>query len=189
MKYEKVAPGYTYHIYNQGNNGNSIFFEARNYGYFLELLKKYILPITQIYAYCLLTNHFHLLLRINDDVDDVKCAQSFSNFFNAYAKAINKSQERTGSLFKRKFARIRVENELYLKRLVLYIHTNAQHHGIVTEFQNYPHSSYHAYLSSKQTNISKDFVLGLFDDLNNFVFLHKVKSAILDEDFDELMLE
>ena len=49
MKIEKVEPGGYYHIYNRGNNGGHIFFEEDNYYYFLSLVKKYLLPISDIY--------------------------------------------------------------------------------------------------------------------------------------------
>jgi len=56
--------GEYYHIYNRGNNREDVFFEERNYRHFLSLYAKYILPNADTYAYCLLRNHFHLLVRI-----------------------------------------------------------------------------------------------------------------------------
>lgn len=53
-----LFPGHYYHIYNRGNNGEDIFLEARNYDYFLNLYQKYISPIAETFAYCLLKNHF-----------------------------------------------------------------------------------------------------------------------------------
>ncbi|MBN1976347.1 MAG: hypothetical protein JW918_03000, partial [Anaerolineae bacterium] len=58
--------GQYYHIYNRGNNGENIFIEERNYSYFLGLYAKYIEPIADTFAYVLLRNHFHLLVRIKD---------------------------------------------------------------------------------------------------------------------------
>lgn len=189
MKYETLEPGHYYHIYNQGNNKENIFFENKNYSYFLGLLKKYVLSISKIYAYFLLPNHFHLLIRVNDDTEHVKCSQVFSNFFNAYAKAINKSQSRSGSLFKRKFSRIRIEHEDYLMKLILYIHTNAQHHGITERFEDYPHSSYRAYFSKKATNISKHYILNLFENEENFKYAHYAKSQQIIDQLEQYTLE
>lgn len=56
--------GQYYHIYNRGNNQENLFREERNYRYFLKLYASYIEPIADTYAYCLLRNHFHLLVRI-----------------------------------------------------------------------------------------------------------------------------
>ena len=56
--------GKYYHIYNRGNNRENIFFEDRNYHYFLKLYAKHVEPVADTYAYCLLYNHFHFLVRI-----------------------------------------------------------------------------------------------------------------------------
>ena len=69
MKTIPLENGNYYHVYNRGNNSEDLFRENTNYLYFLELLKKYLLPVVDIYAYCLMSNHFHLLIRIKDDHD------------------------------------------------------------------------------------------------------------------------
>lgn len=53
-----------YHIYNRGNNGENLFIEERNYRYFLRRYGRHIHPVVETYAYCLLRNHFHLLIRV-----------------------------------------------------------------------------------------------------------------------------
>ncbi len=71
MKYT-TAPlqqGVYYHIYNRGNNRQDIFLETRNYAYFLKLYATYIAPIADTYAYCLLKNHFHLMVRIRSEAE------------------------------------------------------------------------------------------------------------------------
>jgi putative transposase len=59
-----LQPGLYYHVFNRGNNGEDLFREERNYSFFLKLYGKYITPVADTYAYCLLRNHFHVLLRI-----------------------------------------------------------------------------------------------------------------------------
>ena len=66
MEIDEIEEGYFYHIYNRGNNSEKIFFSEENYAYFLKLLTKYIFPVADIYAYCLLNNHFHILVRIKE---------------------------------------------------------------------------------------------------------------------------
>ncbi len=58
-----------YHIFNRGNNRETIFREQRNYYYFLKLYEKYIPLVADTFAYCLLPNHFHFLVRIKDEQD------------------------------------------------------------------------------------------------------------------------
>jgi len=62
MKIEPIEHGKYYHIYNRGINGTKLFNENENYRYFLRLYEKYIEPITETYAWCLMGNHFHLLV-------------------------------------------------------------------------------------------------------------------------------
>jgi len=169
--------GQFYHIYNRGNNRENIFIEERNYDYFLKMIKKYVLPIADVYAYCLLKNHFHFLIRIKDRDElpekyKVKIHLPFSDFFNAYAKSINKAYNRTGSLFQEHLQRNRVSDEKYLIQLIVYIHLNPLKHKFADNFETYRHSSYRAYLSNNETNIEREFIFGLFGGLGNFRFYH-----------------
>jgi len=59
--------GNFYHIYNRGNNRENIFFEENNYYYFLEKYDKYLTNYLETFAYCLLPNHFHLLVRVKEN--------------------------------------------------------------------------------------------------------------------------
>ncbi len=59
-----LQPGGYYHIYNRGNNREDLFREERNYRYFLQLYVYHVYPIADTFAYCLMRNHFHLLVRI-----------------------------------------------------------------------------------------------------------------------------
>ena len=166
-----------YHIYNRGNNGEKLFFEERNYPYFLKLYAHHILPVADTYAYCLLRNHFHALVRIRTEeeqaVQTKVPSQQFGNLFNAYAKAINKAYDRTGSLFEHPFGRVPVTSESYLVHLVTYIHQNPQKHGFVTDFRTWPHSSYHAVLSQQATHLERDEVLAWFQGPAAFEEAHR----------------
>lgn len=131
-----LSTGEIYHIFNRGNNRETIFRETRNYPFFLQLYTKHISPIADTYAYCLLPNHFHLLVYLNteDELDSkhkmknnirsqrtVKSpSQSFGNPFNAYTKAINKTYARTGSLFENPFHRRLVKTTSDLLGIVRY---------------------------------------------------------------------
>ncbi len=194
MKQEVLECGMVYHIYNRGNNKEDIFIEEKNYGFFLSLMKKYLLPIADIYAYCLMKNHFHLLARIKDtqDIDNKykeKPYLAFSHLFNAYTKSINKEYNRTGSLFQDRMKRKKIQNEEYLIKTIAYIHLNPIKHEF-SESLDYPHSSYNSILSDKPTSLKRAFVLGKFDDRNNFEYWHSKKmleqlvlQSIVEDDF------
>ena len=69
-KAEPLLYGQYYHVYNRGNNGETLFCEERNYPYFLKLYAQHIEPVAEAYAYCLMPNHFHFLVRIKDKDED-----------------------------------------------------------------------------------------------------------------------
>lgn len=185
MKQDIFESGAIYHIFNRGNNKENIFIEEKNYYYFLQQLKKYILPIADVYAYCLLKNHFHLLLRIKDEKylpEKVKnkLHQPFSNLFNSYSKSINKMYGRTGSLFEEHLKRKRVENVEYLIQLVAYIHLNPVKHKFIDNYRDYKFSSFQAYISDKPTEIDKDFILSQIEK-DSFLYWHDLKRIELEE--------
>tara|TARA_R110000868_G_scaffold369934_1_gene633411 strand:+ start:88 stop:648 length:561 start_codon:yes stop_codon:yes gene_type:complete len=186
MKYEPLVSDSFFHIYNCGNNKEDIFKEEKNYNYFLLLLKHHILPTCDILAYCLLKNHFHLLVKTKENLNSKEISQSFSNFFNSYSKGINKAYQRSGSLFKDRFSRIKVNSEAYLKDLIIYIHLNPKHHGFTNNFKSYKYASYHTILSQKPTDLERDYVLDLFGERENFIFIHETKQININE---QLLLE
>ena len=119
MKIDYFEPGVVYRVFNRGNNKEDIFKEEKNYMYFLSLLQKYVMPVAEIYAYCLMKNHFHLLVRINPKTQDWQSfkdcqslySQAFSNMFSTYTKTINKNYNRSGSLFEKNFKRILIDDD------------------------------------------------------------------------------
>jgi len=182
MKYENLTSDQYYHVYNRGNNYENLFKENRNYIFFLDLMKRHLLEVTEILCYCLLKNHFHLLIKTKENCTDSEISQKFSNFFNSYSKAINRAHKRNGSLFKDRFSRKKIESEDYLKELIIYIHLNPTHHGFTDEFSTYPHSSFKSLISTKKTLLAREFVLELFDSNENFQYSHKTKIPELDEE-------
>lgn len=172
MEIEKLQPGKFYHIYNRGNNREDIFIEDRNYGYFLRQYEKYISSVADTFAYCLLRNHFHLLVRIKISEANLDPSRQFSHLFNSYAKAINKFYERTGSLFQARFKRKEVQSLSDLKLMVHYIHHNPQKHKFVSDFRHYKHSSYEIIRTSKASFISVDEVLGWFGGREGYERYH-----------------
>ncbi len=202
-----LQPGVFYHIYNRGNNGEDLFRVERNYPYFLKLYEKYVTPIADTYAYCLLKNHFHFLVRIKNEeeiatvhpkaVPDEKQpssediffpSKSFSNMFNAYAKAINKMYNRTGSLFEERFSRNPVMKTSYLLELIFYIHFNPQKHGFISDFRDWQWSSYKSIIKIGHTNLKRADVIELFGSKREFEEFHtgiiddRKLSEIVDQD-------
>ncbi|WP_026727386.1 transposase [Flavobacterium denitrificans] len=180
MKFEVLEKDCYYHIYNRGINGITIFENEANKLYFLKQLAKYLEKKISIFAYCLMNNHFHLVIRL--DIEEKEVTQAFSNLFNSYAKAFNKQTNRTGSLFEKHFKRIRLKDENYLRHLIVYVHLNPKHHFNL-DFTNFRFSSYQSFLSNKVTKIERNEVLHLFGDYENFTFCHNQKNEFLNETY------
>ncbi|MCF6241472.1 MAG: bifunctional UDP-N-acetylmuramoyl-tripeptide:D-alanyl-D-alanine ligase/alanine racemase [Bacteroidales bacterium] len=114
MQFEK---GYIYHIYNHGNNYRKIFYNKDNYLYFLKKIRQFILPYADILAWCLMPNHFHLMILVNElelpvpqnSSDDLKSSdeskkrnftESIAIMLRSYTRGVNKQQKLSGSLFR-----------------------------------------------------------------------------------------
>ncbi len=179
--------GKYYHIFNRGNNRERIFFCKENYVFFLRKFDYYLSPYLDVFAYCLLANHFHFLVRVRDlaglsGLEDLRglnqrrnpVSQGFSNFFNAYTKAINKQEKRTGSIFQKKFKRIEIDNNSYLIRIVYYIHRNPVHHGFCEHPRDYPWSSYSRMTDDQTTKLKRQEVLEWFGGKSEFKGYHQL---------------
>jgi putative transposase len=177
-----------YHIYNRGNNGENIFIQERNYEHFLNLHFKYIEPIAETFAYCLLRNHFHMLVRVKSEEEIFSNEETlkvfktfrvlypsrrFSDFFNAYAKAINKAYTRTGSLFEHPFGRVPVTTGRQFWNVIAYIHQNPQKHKFVEDFRNWKWSSYGIVIAEKPTKLRWEAVLDWFGGKQGYLELHE----------------
>ena len=188
MKTVPIEYGKFYHIYNRGINGCNLFHENENYEHFLYLYDKHAAKVTDTFAWVLMTNHFHVLVRIKSvkelnlqgfkNLEGLKgttrnfANQQFANLFNAYTKSINKRYRRTGSLFEHPFKRIPVTKNEQLKYLVYYIHHNPIHHGFFEHFLEYPWSSYLTMVSPKKTKLNRKEVLEWFENKTYFKEYH-----------------
>jgi len=151
-----------YHLYNRGNNIEALFKEGRNYYYFLDLYKKYIYPMADLYAYCLLPTHFHLLIRIKSlsEIEDFYQDESqiwrqVRKFLGTYTKSINKTYNRTGDLFEGRYSR----------KIVL----NPQTHGIVSDFRMWPYSSYQDYIHKYKKSVVAKSVFSDYELYNTIL--------------------
>lgn len=185
---EPITFGSYYHIYNRGISSCNIFREEDNYFYFMKLYEKYIDVVAQTYAWVLMSNHFHLLIRIREEDEIARIFESselqeggikkptpsrqFSNLFNAYAQAYNKRFNRHGSLFERPFKRKLITGGHYLKNVLLYVHNNPVHHGFCEHPGDYPWSSYQTSISAKPTRLERSQAIEWFDNLENFKAVH-----------------
>jgi putative transposase len=119
MKYEE---GKYYHVFNRGASKGRIFFGPDNYRYCIRLVDKYRREqLVSVFAYCLMPNHYHFLLRQNVDGSISKFLQ---NIFNSYTQAVNLQQKRSGTLFQGRAKSRLVKNDAVALHLVRYLHMN-----------------------------------------------------------------
>ena len=116
----QLEKGYLYHIFNQGNNQRKVFFNEDNYLFFLEKLKKHLSPFCDVLAWCLMPNHFHLMVLVKEEelfIDEGEgftlsealtknsekrtINQSIGIMLRSYTRAINKQNNTSGSLFRK----------------------------------------------------------------------------------------
>lgn len=182
----KLAPESTYHIYNRSMGDERMFRSPENYRFFMQRYIKYIDPVCKTLCYCLMPNHFHVLVRTRtekeicsilksrqDEDFSVFVSHQFSKFFNSYSKAVNKMYNRKGSLFMRPYKRIPVTDSRYLLKLIHYIHFNPVVAGLCDCPEKWQFSSFGAMISDKPTRLEREIVLELFDDREGFMEWHR----------------
>lgn len=192
-----ILGGGYYHIFNRGVNKQNVFFNPENFNYFLGLMEKYLSGYVHFLAYCLLTNHFHLIIKVHDELlvenQVIKSeyeigklvVKQLRGLFIAYTMAINVQEKRTGSLFESKYKRLEIEDEDYLRYAIFYTHYNPEKHGFSDNFRNYRFSSYSSFFSAKPTKIDREFVLAFWGGIDDFTsyheYLHEDREAIVIE--------
>ncbi len=182
-KWIPIAPGKVYHVYTHGNADDNIFKEEKNYYRFLEKYNQYIPVIAHTFAYCLMPNHFHLLImikqknelitfyskkykqkpleKIQEKIEHFN-VQQFSNLLNSYAKYYYIKYNRRGSLFINNIKRKLIENRQYFLNALNYIHFNPVMHAFVADISEYNFSSYHYYIDRKDKRINSELANKLF---------------------------
>jgi len=162
-----------YHICVRGNNKQDIFLDNEDREEYLKRVRNYEERYKmQIYAYCLMTNHVHLLIYDNNQ-DISKFMQGLSL---SYVKYFNKKYERTGHLFQDRFTSVMMKNDMQLMYVSRYIHLNPVRANIVKKAKDYRWSSYSVYEVGKDKNNIVDctFLLGYFAvNVSEARFLYK----------------
>lgn len=183
MYIQPLTEGDYFHIYNRGINGEDIFKNQRNYFYFLQQYIFYCSDVFETFAYALLKNHFHLLVYVKENVQvpkhngqgtiQLNASKQLSHFFNSYAQAINKANNRTGSLLESPFERKLVDDDNYITSLICYCHFNAQKHEFVKDFKDWEFSSYHSILNNNNSFLASQKVLDWFGGVLAFEKAHE----------------
>ena len=195
-----IENGYC-HIYNRGVEKRKIFMDEDDYNTFLHLLKYYLSPVNQgithpstnlesykilrprpllnlsgevdLLAFCLMPNHFHLLLKQTTKDGMTKLLRSLSTTYSMY---FNRKYDRVGHLFQGPYRAVVIDNDPYILHLSRYIHLNPTELTGVTPV-NYKYSSYQYYLENKKADwVKPELILKYFESSKTLPFLKNFNS-------------
>lgn len=199
---EGLKIGCYYHIYNHANGDDNLFKESENYRYFLQQYEKHISPVAYTLAYCLMPNHFHLIIKTKSEAEILSTfpkntitafpkfetlekleekeivfgkliSKRFANFFSSYTQAFNKKYDRRGSLFIKNFKRKLILSDRHLITAILYIHNNPVHHGFTQQMTDWQWSSINAIHDSEQGLIHTEELLTIFGSKLAYIEQHQ----------------
>jgi putative transposase len=162
-----------HHIYNRGNDKQTIFFQERNYNFFLQKVEKYIAPNADLVAWCLMPNHFHFLIRANSCSTKIvkekpipinALTEGIRLMLSSYTKAIQKQESITGNLFQQK-TKFKCVDE-YLPTVFHYIHQNALKAKLVNRLEDWKWSSIQEYLGRVKTQLCKREIANQYVEVN-----------------------
>jgi REP element-mobilizing transposase RayT len=167
------VPGNYYHIFNRGNNRQTIFLEQKNYLFFLRCIKKYLQPVVDVIAYCLMPTHYHLLVRVkalpqtSEVLETSEVSMSVSRAMQklsiSYTKAINKRFDRVGALFQGAFQAKWIRAYTHIQNLCIYIHANPVKDELVADIEGWPFSNYLEWLGEREgILVDREFIVQHF---------------------------
>ena len=161
----ELCAGEYYHLFNRGNNREAIFYDRENYAFYLRRLRKHLLPILDIVAYCLMPTHYHLLALLKQ----ADLSHRVQLFTISYTKAMNRRYQRVGALFQGAFQAKHMEDNGYLLDLSRYIHLNPVLAGLVDRPEDWDHSSYQEYVGMPDGTLpATDVVLSQFHSMDAY---------------------
>ena len=190
-----------YHLFSRANGSERLFKVDDNYAFFLSKTKLHVSSVADVLAWCLLPNHFHLLIRVKSEkfisesykrikrkaLTDTELLpdfimERFSNLLNSYTKAFNKVYNRKGALFMDYLRRVEIKENSQLCATLFYIHKNPVHHGVCNSINNWEWSSYKEFLHN-DTFIYRDEVMEWFSGKEGFIDYHQqpifLKNAVM----------
>ena len=148
-------PGAIYHIYSRGNERKDVFRLSDDYELFLGILAETALTFdVLIHAYCLMPNHFHLLLETKDS----NLSQVMKRLLGLYTVRFNRKHKRLGHLFQGRYKALIVDKDAYFLQLSRYVHLNPVKAKLVKNPEDYRWSSMRYYLKEKSPEfLFRDF--------------------------------
>ena len=204
--YKNFAKGEFFHVYNRGVGKMDIFKDEADMSVFMNRLYENLFPEKQkreteigkkkkyerkllppnsfdLISYCLMPNHFHLLIK---QLTDLPISQLMLKVCTGYSMYFNKKYDRVGSLFQDVFKTVAIETNEQLLWVSLYIHENPIKSGLVKKLEEYRWSSFLDYIGINKGICNKDVILGQYKDPTSY--LQYFRDPQLHEDTQNLMI-
>jgi len=156
-------PDAWYHVMNRGRRAEDIFLDDEDYNTFVDLLKESVdLWNVRIAAYCLMPNHYHILVQ----TPGANLSRCMRHIDGVYTQRFNRFHRFDGQIFRGRFKSILVDADSYLLQLMKYIHRNSLRMRMVNKLDSYPWSSHQGYVSKakKWDWLHKDFILSMLSE-------------------------
>ncbi len=195
-------PDQFYHVVFRSIDGVKLFLNNNQKQIFLNKWIQFMQPFCRIWAYCLLENHVHLVLKIekaqsicaeiekwSEDVQtkaiqnylsdkseshfDEMLERQVNRFLVSYVNTFNNEIVRKGGLFQKPFRHVLIVEEAHLQQAIVYVHANAQKHGIVKDYLLHPDHSYHEIIKGTNLYVDSSAVVDFFGNKTAFISVHK----------------
>lgn len=194
MRNPIYSPGEYYHIYNRANGMDKVFYKKANYEYFLDCYSKKLSPYLSTFAYCLMPNHFHFIVRVKNikkilevlpnylfrnpklefsDIISNEIIRKQQGWLGGYAQAINKQESRRGSLFMHTSKRKCIGGLSYLQKVIIYVHQNPCKAGFVHDLNSWEFSSYNEILKEDGI-VEHRQIMKIFANREEFIRSHQL---------------
>ncbi len=173
-----------YHVMNRGSNQQEIFNEDYHYEIFLNLLEETTQMFhAQIHAYCLMNNHYHLLI----STPKANLSRIMRHIDGVYTQRYNRNVKRDGGLFRGRYKSIVVEKDFYLLNVSRYIHLNPVEAKIVYRAEEFKWSSYLNYINSnaKSSWLNTEIILNMMESSDSQLAYQDFVSQGIDYDTTE----
>ncbi|MBS1510689.1 MAG: hypothetical protein JST86_07615 [Bacteroidetes bacterium] len=183
-----------------------LFNEEEDYSLFLDRFISFTHQLFEVWAYALLRNHVHLIIKTtsakdlcdnnainrniqtqsmqrliekdyDEDYFDAVVERQVNSLMVSYVNTINNRLNKTGGFFQKPFRRVIIENDAHLELAIIYVHANAQKHGLIDDFKRFPYQSYHEILINQSNYVKTDEVTDFFGSTQQFILRHHQQVA------------
>ncbi len=179
---EDFVSGAIFHIYNHVIDNYQLFYDDIDYNFMINILEKNIKVIpSSIYAYCLMPDHYHFLIKQNSETEVFKL---FNYSFIRYAIYYNKKYNRKGPIFQSPLQHKIIESNTYLLHLCKYIHLNPIRKDLVDNPEDWAYSNYNDWIGKSNDILTpKDICEKLFITQDNYKnFINSISNYLSNKD-------